>query len=99
MKEQRIVFIDYFRIIACFLVMLVHASESFYAGGMSYLTTPKVQVADTVGAGDSFTGLSWPASWQGKPVGEAHQIAVDVSAYVCTQSGAMPDVPEAIKHL
>ena len=31
MKEQRIVFIDYIRVIACFLVMLVHASENFYA--------------------------------------------------------------------
>ena len=37
MKEQRIVFIDYIRVIACFLVMLVHSSECFYsaADGMS----------------------------------------------------------------
>lgn len=27
---KRIVFVDYIRVIACFLVMLVHASESFY---------------------------------------------------------------------
>ena len=31
MKQQRIVFIDYIRVIACFLVMLVHAAENFYA--------------------------------------------------------------------
>ena len=31
MKEQRFVFIDDIRVIACFLVMLVHASEIFYA--------------------------------------------------------------------
>lgn len=31
MKEQRIVFIDYIRVIACFLVMLVHSSECFYS--------------------------------------------------------------------
>ena len=37
MKEQRIVFIDYIRVIACFLVMLVHASENFYAAGASGL--------------------------------------------------------------
>ena len=30
MKEERIVFIDYIRVIACFLVMLVHSSEIFY---------------------------------------------------------------------
>ena len=36
-KEQRIVFIDYIRVIACFLVMLVHASENFYAADASGL--------------------------------------------------------------
>ena len=46
MKEQRIVFIDYLRVVACFLVMLVHASENFYgadssglAGNVSLLAT------------------------------------------------------------
>ncbi|MBD5270437.1 MAG: acyltransferase [Bacteroides sp.] len=42
---KRIVFLDYIRVIACFLVMLVHASENFYpapgatdmAGPMSFL--------------------------------------------------------------
>lgn len=29
-NKQRIVFVDYIRVIACFLVMLVHASENFY---------------------------------------------------------------------
>lgn len=28
--KQRIVFLDYIRIVACFMVMLVHASENFY---------------------------------------------------------------------
>ncbi len=43
-SKQRIVFIDYIRVLACFLVMLVHASENFYgvdssglAGNMSML--------------------------------------------------------------
>ena len=35
--KQRIVFIDYIRVVACFLVMLVHASESFYAADASGL--------------------------------------------------------------
>ena len=30
MKEDRIVFADYLRIVACFLVMVVHSSENFY---------------------------------------------------------------------
>ena len=44
MKNERVVFVDYIRVIACFLVMLVHASENFYgadpsglAGNMSML--------------------------------------------------------------
>lgn len=35
--NNRIVFIDYIRVIACFLVMLVHASENFYAADTSGL--------------------------------------------------------------
>ena len=32
----------------------------------------------------------------GMPVAEAHRLAVDVSAYVCTQNGAMPELPEGL---
>jgi fructokinase len=56
----------------------------------SFLETPKVEVADTVGAGDSFTGSFCAAILNGKSIEEAHRIAVKVSAYVCTQNGAMP---------
>lgn len=59
----------------------------------SYLDTPKVEVADTVGAGDSFTGSFIAALLHGKTIPEAHQLAVEVSAYVCTQHGAMPSLP------
>ena len=33
----RIAFVDYIRVVACFLVMLVHASENFYAADSSGL--------------------------------------------------------------
>ena len=36
-NNSRIVFVDYIRVIACFLVMLVHASENFYAADASGL--------------------------------------------------------------
>jgi fructokinase len=71
-------------------------SYVFHDGGMSYLDTPEVQVADTVGAGDSFTGAFVACIIAGKSVEEAHRTAVDVSAYVCTQTGAMPQVPEGL---
>jgi len=37
MEKKRIVFVDYIRVVACFLVMLVHASENFYAADSSGL--------------------------------------------------------------
>ena len=72
----------------------VNGSYVFTPGCMSFQETPKVEVADTVGAGDSFTGSFCAAILQGKSVCEAHRIAVEVSAYVCTQNGAMPRLPE-----
>lgn len=59
----------------------------------SFVETPKVEVADTVGAGDSFTGAFVGSLLNGKSVREAHRVAVRVSAYVCTRRGAMPEIP------
>ena len=75
----------------------VNGSYVFSKGAMSYLETPKVKVADTVGAGDSFTGSFVASILSGKPIAEAHRIGVNVSAYVCTQNGAMPVIPENLK--
>ncbi len=71
-----------------------NGSYVFTRGQMSFQETPKVEVADTVGAGDSFTGAFCAAILAGKPVTEAHELAVKVSAYVCTQNGAMPTLPD-----
>ena len=70
--------------------------DRFTHGEMSFFETPRVEVADTVGAGDSFTGSLCAALISGMPVAEAHRLAVDVSAYVCTQNGAMPELPEGL---
>lgn len=43
--------------------------------------------------GDSFTGSFVAALLNGKRMSEVHQLAVEVSAYVCTQHGAMPTLP------
>ena len=63
----------------------------------SYVTTPKVKVADTVGAGDSFTATFVAQILLGKTIREAHEKAVAVSAFVCTQNGAMPVLPDNLK--
>ena len=62
----------------------VNGSYVFTPGHVSFVETPKVQVADTVGAGDSFTAAFVAATLKGLPVAEAHRLAVDTSAYVCT---------------
>ncbi|MDR2823665.1 MAG: carbohydrate kinase [Prevotellaceae bacterium] len=84
------------------LVILTKGTEgSFVYSGKesSFLATPKVSVADTVGAGDSFTAAFVAAYLHGSSLVEAHQLAVEVSAYVCTQHGAMPVLPDAFVEL
>lgn len=76
----------------------VNGSYVFTPGKVSFVETPTVQVADTVGAGDSFTAAFIAAILKGKSVSEAHQLAVNVSAFVCTQNGAMPELPENLKN-
>lgn len=71
----------------------VNGSYVFTSGNMWFQPTPKVEVADTVGAGDSFTATFIASIIKGLPVEEAHKKAVEVSAYVCTQKGAMPALP------
>ena len=73
-----------------------NGSYVFAPGLTSFQETPKVTVADTVGAGDSFTGSFCAAILSGKPMEEAHKRAVQISAYVCTQNGAMPTYPQEL---
>lgn len=71
----------------------INGSYVFTPGNVSFQPTPKVEVTDTVGAGDSFTAAFIASILKGKSVTEAHTIAVKTSAFVCTQKGAMPILP------
>lgn len=77
----------------------VNGSYVFTPGEISFVETPKVEVADTVGAGDSFTAAFVAAILKGKSVADAHHLAVKVSAYVCTCNGAMPKLLEELTGL
>ncbi|MBO4943381.1 MAG: acyltransferase [Muribaculaceae bacterium] len=63
---KRIVFLDYVRVFACFLVMLVHASENFYAGpGATDMAGPQSYLANEldrlfVALYDGFSRISVP---------------------------------------
>ena len=75
----------------------VNGSYVFTPGEISFVETPKVEVADTVGAGDSFTAAFVASILKGLPIPEAHKLAVETSAFVCTQNGAMPVLPDSLK--
>ena len=71
----------------------INGSYVFTPGNVSFQPTPKVEVADTVGAGDSFTAAFISSILKGKSVAEAPSRAVQTSAFVCTKKGAMPILP------
>lgn len=71
----------------------INGSYVFTPGTVSFQPTPTVEVADTVGAGDSFTAAFIASILRGKTVAEAHCKAVETSAFVCTKKGAMPILP------
>lgn len=56
---------------------------------VSHIDTPKVKVADTVGAGDSFTACYLSRILSGESIRKAHEDAVKLSAYICTCPGAI----------
>ena len=65
-------------------------------GEMSLIATPRVEVVDTVGAGDSFTASIVSNLVKGESIRTAHQHAVSVAAYVCTCTGGTPTLPQSL---
>ena len=81
------------------IVVLTKGTKGSYVvtkNETSFKPTPLVAVADTVGAGDSFTAAFISSLLGGESISNAHKNAVDVSAYVCTQQGGMPLLPKNI---
>jgi fructokinase len=64
-------------------------SYVFAKGEMSYLDAPKVPVADTVGAGDAWTGAFAAALLCGETMQSAHLLAVKAAAEACARHGGM----------
>jgi fructokinase len=56
-----------------------------------------VQVVDSVGAGDAFTAALILGLLGGLPPEDVLRRAVEVAAFVCTQPGATPLLPERLK--
>ena len=75
MKTERIPFLDYLRVTACFLVMLVHASENFYGADSSGLAGPVSMLATEA-------GRFWVAFWDGAFGRVSVPLFMMVSAYL-----------------
>ena len=71
--------------------VLVSPSERSVHLGVS------AEIADTVGAGDSFTAVLATGLLRGWDLDTINDRANRVAAYVCTQSGAAPEMPAELK--
>ena len=58
---------------------------------------PATVVADTVGAGDAFTATLVIGVLAGRSLDEVSRRANAVAAYVCSQPGATPPIPQALR--
>ena len=66
-------------------------------GEKSHVDTPKIRVADTVGAGDSFTAAFVMGYLRREPLSRIHMSAVKISSYVCSCAGAINPLPENLE--
>jgi fructokinase len=65
--------------------------------GMCESAAAPAVVADTVGAGDAFTAALLIGTLAGGSLDEVSRRANAVAAYVCSQPGATPPIPEALR--
>lgn len=89
-KEIADWFIEHYNLRMVVLTAGDSYSTIYTATEISTLPTPTVEVADTVGAGDAFTGALITSLLKGVSLKEAHEFAVKTAAYVCSQEGAWP---------
>ncbi len=76
-----------------------HGSVLYERGRQSRHPGVSTEVVDTVGAGDAFTAALTLGIWRGLQLDRLSQVANRVAAYVCTQAGATPTMPEEIRGL
>ena len=65
--------------------------------GVSHCDGFSVEVRDTVGAGDAFTAAMTLGLLLGHDVDRINEHACRVAAFVCSQDGAVPELPDELK--
>jgi fructokinase len=73
---------------------------SILTDGLEWIDHPglEVEVKDTIGAGDSFTAATTMGMLRRVSLGKISDIANRVAAFVCSQDGAVPELPEALRN-
>ncbi|MBL7115161.1 MAG: carbohydrate kinase [Kiritimatiellae bacterium] len=62
----------------------------------NFTVPPDEPVVNTVGAGDSFTAATIMGFLKGRSLEEINKHANELATYVCTQHGAVPELPESL---
>lgn len=83
--------IDGYNLDLIVLTMGSNGSLLYRAGGeQSYIIPPKIDVVDTVGAGDSFTAAVVNGLLNGDTLDDINRSANRLAAFVCSRKGGMP---------
>lgn len=98
-EEICMTLIDKYNLEILALTCGTQGSYLFKEGEISYMDTPLVEVKDTVGAGDSFTAGMVMGFLNNKPLKQCHSVAVNISAFVCSHYGAMPQYTSYLQQL
>jgi fructokinase len=67
-------------------------SRIFADGKEHFCPSKKIEVVDTVGAGDAFTAMVVVGLLTGLPIDTINERASEIAAFVCTQNGATPKI-------
>lgn len=66
-------------------------------GEISRKSSPVIEIADTVGAGDAFTAGFCAGLLGGKRLERCHELGVELASFVCSRPGAMQQIPQALR--
>jgi fructokinase len=95
-KDRLKFLLDRYRLRLIALTKGTGGSLLYSENEVSWQDTPEVNVADTVGAGDAFTAALAVGILNGLSLQAVHQNAVEVSAFVASRNGGMPDLSTSI---
>ena len=98
-KQQMEFFAKQFGLRVVALTRGSHGSLLYREGSWSEYSAVKVEVQDTIGAGDSFTAALCVGLLRGIDIDRINAAANQIAAFVCGQAGATPDLPEPLRQL